>query len=132
MIIFATAIMTGIGGSLIHRMHLHGTSHHTAFDSALIAASQDAEGSLLTPRVIPAVDTGPVWHTALLTPPDHLDGVTTEVLAGDVLVDAGGVGFKVFVDREGNRESSLFHELLLHVADPLDRVAAGGFVLNKR
>ncbi len=55
--------------------------------------------------------------------------MAAEGLASDVLGDTAGVGLKVLIDSEGNREGALGHELLLHSSLALDSVRRGGEVL---
>ena len=61
------------------------TGVHLSVDTA--SAHLDLEGALVTPSVVPGVDTEPVVNTVLFAPADGLDGVTTESGARLVLVD---------------------------------------------
>lgn len=84
---------------------------------------------MLTPVGVPGVDTDPVRSAVVNAPADHLDGVTTEGLAGLVLVDTSGVGLEVLVDVHGNRDGALLHHLPLHVLNTLDGVGSLGELL---
>jgi len=55
---------------------LQGSSDDGAFDTTFVGAAEDAEGALLSPRLVPGVDADPVGSAVLDTPTDHLDGVT--------------------------------------------------------
>jgi hypothetical protein len=101
-------------------------------NATLVGPSEDTEGSLLTPRVVPRVGANPIGGAVINSPTNHLDSMATEVLAGDVLVDARGVGLKVFIDRERHRHGSVLHDLLLDVLDTLDRVRIDGLQLVLR
>lgn len=111
------------------REDLNGTGNDGTLNAALVGATEDLEGTLLTPAVVPGVNAQPVRSTVLNTPANHLDGVTTKVLAGNVLVNTGGVGLEVLVDSEGNADGTLLHQLLLHVGDTLNRVRVRSEVL---
>lgn len=102
--------------------NLNITSNNTAFNTALVGATEDAEGTLLTPGVIPGVGADPVWSAVLNAPTDHLDGVTTEVLAGLVLVDTTSIGFEVLIDSHGDGDGTLLHDFHLDVLDTLHTV----------
>jgi len=102
--------------------NLNITSNNTAFNTALVGATEDAEGTLLTPGVIPGVGADPVWSAVLNAPTDHLDGVTTEVLAGLVLVDTTSIDFEVFIDSHGDGDGTLLHDFHLDVLDTLHTV----------
>src|SRR5207247_8359439 len=62
--------------------------------------------------------------------PDHLDAVPTPVHAGDVVVDAAGVGEEVVVDVERRRARPGVGEVVLPVRD--GREAAVGGDLHDR
>ena len=72
---------------------------HLAIDARV--THKDLEGTLVTPSVVPRVNTEPVVLTVLSAPTDCLDGVTSERTAGLVRVNSGLVGQEVLIDREG-------------------------------
>ncbi len=85
-------------------MSLRITGNNTALNAALVDATEDSEGALLTPRVVPGVDASPVRGTVVDAPADHLDGVAAEGLAGNVLVDTWVVERENERNRERDRE----------------------------
>ena len=68
---------------------------------------KDLESTLITPGVVPGVDTEPVVLTVLGTPTDGLDGVTTESITRLVRVDTTLVGEEIFVDGEGSSDGTV-------------------------
>ncbi len=93
---------------------------HLSVDATV--AHQDLEGSLVTPGVVPGVDTEPVVLTVLGTPADGLDSVTTEGSAGLMRVDTGLVGQEIFVDGEGGCNGTVLLDLSLDVLNTSDTV----------
>lgn len=76
-----------------------------------------------------------VLDAAFNAPANKLDCVPASHLAGDVLVDAAGVVFKVRVDGEGGLDWATFHDHLLNLGFALRRLHAAGkrvLVLRKR
>ena len=60
--------------------------------------NKDLEGTLVTPSVVPRVNTKPVVLTVLSAPTDHLDGVTSKPRASLLRVNSRLVGQEVLVD----------------------------------
>ena len=89
----------------------------------------DLESAIVTPGVVPGVDTEPVVHTVLSAPTDSLDGVTTKSRASLVLVDTGLVGQEVLIDGEGGSDSTVLLDVSLDSIDATDAVAAVSKVL---
>lgn len=100
---------------------------HLVVDATV--ALQDLEKTLVTPGVVPRVDTEPVVLTVLSTPANRLDGVTSELLASGVAVDTRLVGREVLVDGEGRGDGTVLLDLSLDVLDTIDGVAAVSGVL---
>ena len=92
-------------------------------DSTL--ALLDLEGTLVTPGVVPGVDSEPVVFTPLGSPTDELDGVTSESRTRLVGVDTALVGQEVLVDSEGCSYSSILEDIGLDVLDGADAVGRG-------
>ena len=89
----------------------------------------DLESAIVTPGVVPGVDTEPVVHTVLSAPTDSLDGVTTKSRASLVRVDTGLVGQEVLIDGEGGSDSTVLINVSLDVVDAAEAIAAVGVVL---
>jgi len=97
------------------------TSVHLSVDSA--GAHLDLEGALVTPGVVPGVDTEPVVFTVFSAPTDGLDSVTTESRARLVRVDTRLVGQEVLVDCEGSGYSTVLEDIVLDLVDIVESVA---------
>lgn len=82
----------------------------------------DLEGTLITPGVVPGVDTEPVVHTVLGTPTDGLDGVTTESFSGLDGVDTTLVGKEIFVDGEGSSDGTVLVDVSLDGINTVEAV----------
>ena len=87
-------------------------------DSAFVHA--DLEGSLVSPSVVPGVDSEPPVSTVGVSPTDKFDGVTTEGLSGLVGVDTALVGEEIFVDGESSSDGSVFADILLDFVNLAD------------
>lgn len=87
---------------IVYIMHLDlGLSGDNCwFNSALIISTVDLEETALSPVNSPWVGNKPVWRSALSSPSDDLNGVSSEVLSGGVLVNSALVFVEVFVNRE--------------------------------
>lgn len=109
--------------------YLRVASDDAGLDAALVGATEDAEGTLLTPGIVPGVCADPVGSAIINTPSDHLDSMSSKTLTSDVLVDTRSVGFKVFIYSHGNRDSSMFHDFSLDILNALDGVRIQGFNL---
>ena len=94
---------------------------HLVVDAA--RAHLDLEGALVTPGVVPGVDAEPVVLTALGTPTDGLDSVTTESLTSLVLIDTGLVGQEVLVDSEGGSDGTVLLNVSLDVISAAEAIA---------
>lgn len=108
---------------------LDSSGNAVTLNATFVLSSEDAEGALLSPRIVPGVDAGPVRSAVVNTPADQLDSVTAQRLSSDVLVNTRLVGFEILVDGEGNRDGALLHKFLLDVGDTLDGVRGRGEVL---
>ena len=89
----------------------------------------DLESSLVTPSVVPGVDSEPVVNATFVSPADELDGMTTEGRSGFVLVDTALVGKEIFIDGEGGSDGSVFVDVVLDVVMTADSIGGGGVVL---
>lgn len=69
--------------------------------------NKDLEGTLVTPSVVPRVNTNPVVLTVLNAPTDYFDGVTSSTRAGLVRVNSRLIGQKVLVDRESSGDRTV-------------------------
>ena len=78
---------------------------HLEVDAAVTL--KDLEETLITPSIVPRIDTKPVILTVLNAPADYLDSVTSEVRAGLVRVNTRLVGQEVFVDRECSGDGTI-------------------------
>ena len=88
-------------------------------------AHKDLESSLITPVVVPGVDTEPVVLTIFDTPADHLDSMTTKLLSGHVLVNTRGISFEVLVYSESSSDSTVGHDFHLDIINTTDTVGRG-------
>jgi len=89
--------------------------HHT-LAVALVGASQDPEETVVTPGCTPRVGNNPVWQvgSAINTPTNDLDGVTTGQTTRQMSVDTRSVGEEVLVDSEAHLDGTVVHDVLLH------------------
>lgn len=86
------------------------SSNDLRFNTAFVLSSEDLEGTLVTPRFVPRVNDSPVRSSVFDTPTNHLDGMTTESLSGNVLVDTSLVGKEIFIDSQSNFDGSIGHD----------------------
>ena len=84
---------------------------HLSVDSAV--AHKNLKGSLVSPGVVPGVDTEPVILAVLSSPTDSLDSVTAKLGAGSVLVNTRLVGEEIFVDGEGSSHRAVLVDVSL-------------------
>jgi hypothetical protein len=89
----------------------------------------DLEGAVVSPGSVPGVNTQPVVFSLLVTPSDHLDGVTSQGVSRGVLVDTALVGQEIFVDSEGGSSSTVREDILLDLVNRHQTVAGGSHVL---
>lgn len=82
---------------------------HLSIDTRI--THKDLESTLITPGVVPGVDTKPVVLTVLGTPTDSLDGVTTQSITRLVGVDTTLVGEEIFVDGEGRSDGTVLVDI---------------------
>lgn len=101
------------------------TSNDTRLNSAMINATQDLEGAVVAPILIPRIRHKPVLDTTLNAPAKDLDGMTSELRARSVLVNARLVRDEVLVHSEGGLDGTVSHDLLLNGAghDRVNRLA---------
>src|ERR1700736_6044474 len=83
----------------------------------------DPEESGLSPAGSPAVLADPAAQVVVVT--DHLYAVATYLLAGDVRVDAAGVGIEVGVDAEGGDHGAHQRQVVLALLDVEERRRPG-------
>jgi len=95
------------------------TGDNVVLDTALILTAEDAEETVLSPIVIPAVGDQPVGKVGSLidTPTDDLDSMTTELSASGVLVDTASVSLEVGIHSESSLNRTIGHDLLLDLGD---------------
>jgi hypothetical protein len=100
-----------------------------ALDAALVAATTDAEVTLLSPVSIPGVGASPVLLTVLNTVADKLDSMTTLITTRSVVIDTAGVAHEISIDSESNLEGTVGGKLGLHVLLTDDGVGLGALAL---
>lgn len=91
-----------------------------ALDTAI--THQDLECTFVAPVVVPGIDTEPVVFSALGSPADNLDSMTTLSGTSHVLVHTGLVRQEVHVDGEGSSNSTVGHDFHLDVINTRDSV----------
>jgi len=117
----------------IHRLQLGSTSNDAILNTALVSAAADLEETAVSPVSVPGVGNPPVVSAVISAPAQDLDGMATELLTRDVLVNAGLVGHEVLVDGEGSLNGTVGHDLSLDGRDVGgNRVRAGTEVLVLR
>ena len=94
---------------------------HLVVDATI--AHQNLESALVTPGVVPRVDTEPVVLAVLSTPADGLDSVTTEGRATLVLVDTRLIGQEVLIDGEGGCDRTVLLDIGLDLVNTVEAVA---------
>lgn len=92
-------------------------------------AHEDLERALVTPILVPGVDTEPVVLTILDTPADNLDGMTTESITSHVLVHSRRISLEVLINSESSRDRAVGHDLHLNVVNSCDSVGRSSFNL---
>lgn len=111
-------------------LDLGESSDDGRLDSALVGSAKDLEEAGLSPVGSPGVGDEPVWRSVLSSPSDDLDGVSSEVLSGGVLVDSRLVLIEVLVDGERTLDWSVCEDLRLDGGNALgDSVGGGSEVL---
>jgi len=87
------------------------------------------EETVETPTGSPGVGNNPVRVGASNAPTDDLDGVTTELVTGGVVVDTGVVGHEVGVDGETGLDWTVGVDFLLDGVDVSEGAVSLGLVL---
>jgi hypothetical protein len=107
-------------------------SEGTGIDSTL--SEGDSEESALSPSGVPRVSADPVLDSVLLSPSDELDGVSSEEVTLEVLVDSALVGHEILIDVETSLDGSVGEDFeldglrvgVLARRSLLDEVLGGG------
>lgn len=92
-------------------------------------AHEDLERALVTPVLVPGVNTEPVVLTIFDTPADDLDGMTTESITSHVLVHSRRISLEVFINSESSRDRAMGHDLHLNVVNSCDSIGRSSFNL---
>lgn len=91
----------------------------------MIGTSQDLEETLISPSLIPRVGAQPVLNSILDTPTKDLDGVTTQLVSGNVLVNTTLVVKEIFIYGESTLNwtvgGNFGHDLLFVGRDGISR-----------
>ena len=93
-------------------------------------AHEDLERALVTPVLVPGVNTEPVVLTIFDTPADDLDGMTTESITSHVLVHSRRISLEVFINSESSRDRAMGHDLHLNVVNSRDSVVEAPLTLS--
>lgn len=90
---------------------LWNTSNNIRFDFAFIVASFDFKSSMITPRVIPGVDTKPVGNIVFDTPANKLNSVSSQTLSSvSFLIDSRWISREIIINFKVNFQRSIEHK----------------------
>jgi len=103
------------------------TSDDAVLNAALVLTPEHPEETVISPVGVPRVSDNPIGCAAVNAPTKDLDGVSTNVLASGVAIDARLVGEEILINIEGSLDGSILHDFSLDLRNAANRV--GRFAL---
>merc|ERR1711871_746606 len=98
-------------------MSSEGDTIGRALDATPVDSTLHLDEATVTPLLVPGILDEPVRGTVLDTPANDFDSMATESATSGVRVHARLVSGKVLVDSDGDRQTTMSHERLLHRLD---------------
>eukprot|EP00051_Salpingoeca_urceolata_P026600 m.477864 g.477864 ORF g.477864 m.477864 type:complete len:369 (-) comp20972_c0_seq1:1569-2675(-) len=111
---------------------LEANAGDIGFNATLVVALGNLEKAAVTPLLVPAVLDPPVILAVHGAPANHLNSVTAESLARNMLVHTALVRGKVGVDGESDGEGAVLLDGRLHAGNRVEAKGTGALVLVRR